>query len=764
MSAPPIVGVNARDLSTFELDRDLFGTLADRIPSGVIRVAESAVKEPADVAHYRAAGADVVLDRRGARDGRRPGRRRSRASWRARMTRRAVTSLRDEPGPVLRRVRRPVHARVAHRGDRRARRRLRGREASIPRSRPSSPSCTAATPGGPRSSPRCRASPSTPAARRIILKREDLNHTGSHKINNVLGQALLTRRIGKTRVIAETGAGQHGVATATAAALFGLECTIYMGEVDTQRQALNVARMRLLGAEVVSVTTGSRTLKDAINEALPRLGHDRRDHQLHLRHRGRPASVPGHGARLPEDHRRGGARPGARAHRPAPGCRRRLRGRRLERDRHLPRLPRRPRGRSSTGSRRPATASTPSATPRRSNAAAPACCTARAATCCRTRTARPSSRTRSRPASTTRASGPSTPTSPTSGRASYLPGHRRRGDGGPAAAEPHRGHHPGDRVGARPRRGAAARPRARPGRDHPREPQRPRRQGRGDRGRAGSGSSTRARCSRERGRRRSRPIDRGAGADGAGARRLPAGRVPRPARPASTPRSRSSRTASTRSSSGCRTPTRSWTAWPSRRPPRRRSRAASGCATSSQPSRRCAPGRRARARDDLLEPGAAVRRRPFRRRAARRRGSGPHHARHHARLGRRLDRDERAHRARPGVPRGAVVHRRPPRGRPSRRAAASSTPCRRWASPAPAPTWTPRPARSSPDFGRPGDGPERSRASASASRRADQVAEVLDYADGAIVGSALVTALADGGVAGVAAQAASTRAASSQVK
>lgn len=102
---------------------------------------------------------------------------------------------------------------------------------------------------------------------RIILKREDLNHTGSHKINNVLGQALLTRKLGKHRIIAETGAGQHGVATATAAALFGMECTIYMGEVDTQRQALNVARMRLLGAEVVSVDTGSRTLKDAINEA-----------------------------------------------------------------------------------------------------------------------------------------------------------------------------------------------------------------------------------------------------------------------------------------------------------------------------------------------------------------------------------------------------------------------------------------------------------------------------------------------------------------
>jgi tryptophan synthase beta chain len=103
---------------------------------------------------------------------------------------------------------------------------------------------------------------------RIFLKREDLNHTGSHKINNVLGQALLAKRLGKTRIIAETGAGQHGVASATAAALFGLECVVYMGEVDTERQALNVARMRLLGATVIPVTTGSRTLKDAINEAL----------------------------------------------------------------------------------------------------------------------------------------------------------------------------------------------------------------------------------------------------------------------------------------------------------------------------------------------------------------------------------------------------------------------------------------------------------------------------------------------------------------
>jgi len=102
----------------------------------------------------------------------------------------------------------------------------------------------------------------------VVLKREDLNHTGSHKINNVLGQALLAKRMGKTRLVAETGAGQHGVATATAAALFGMECVVYMGEVDIERQALNVFRMQLLGADVRSAVSGSRTLKDAINEAM----------------------------------------------------------------------------------------------------------------------------------------------------------------------------------------------------------------------------------------------------------------------------------------------------------------------------------------------------------------------------------------------------------------------------------------------------------------------------------------------------------------
>jgi tryptophan synthase beta chain len=103
---------------------------------------------------------------------------------------------------------------------------------------------------------------------RLLLKREDLNHTGSHKINNVIGQGLLTLRMGKQRLVAETGAGQHGVATATAAALFGLQCAVYMGEVDMERQELNVFRMRLLGAEVRPVRSGSRTLKDAVNEAL----------------------------------------------------------------------------------------------------------------------------------------------------------------------------------------------------------------------------------------------------------------------------------------------------------------------------------------------------------------------------------------------------------------------------------------------------------------------------------------------------------------
>ena len=144
---------------------------------------------------------------------------------------------------------------------------------------------------------------------RVLLKREDLAHTGSHKLNNVVGQALLTVRMGKTRMIAETGAGQHGVASATAAALFGLECTVFMGEVDTKRQELNVFRMELLGAEVRPVTSGSRTLKDAVNEAMREwvATVETTHYCLGLGHG--PPPVPLHGAPVPARGRRGGAGP-----------------------------------------------------------------------------------------------------------------------------------------------------------------------------------------------------------------------------------------------------------------------------------------------------------------------------------------------------------------------------------------------------------------------------------------------------------------------
>ena len=134
---------------------------------------------------------------------------------------------------------------------------------------------------------------------KIYLKREDLLHTGAHKINNTLGQALLARRMGKKRVIAETGAGQHGVATAVVAALFGFECAVYMGEEDIRRQALNVFRMRMLGASVVPVRSGSRTLKDAMNEAMRDWMATVRDDALHHRLGRRAASVPDDGARFP---------------------------------------------------------------------------------------------------------------------------------------------------------------------------------------------------------------------------------------------------------------------------------------------------------------------------------------------------------------------------------------------------------------------------------------------------------------------------------
>ena len=172
----------------------------------------------------------------------------------------------------------------------------------------------------------------------VFLKREDLNHTGAHKINNTVGQVLLARRMGKRRIIAETGAGQHGVATATVCARYGLECVVYMGEEDIRRQALNVYRMRLLGAEVIPVTSGTRTLKDATSEAIRDWVTNVED--TLLRHRlGRGAgSVSDDGARFPVGHRQRSADADSRSGRTACLRRSRVRGRRIERDGDLSRI------------------------------------------------------------------------------------------------------------------------------------------------------------------------------------------------------------------------------------------------------------------------------------------------------------------------------------------------------------------------------------------------------------------------------------------
>ena len=193
---------------------------------------------------------------------------------------------------------------------------------------------------------------------KIYLKREELNHTGAHKVNNVLGQILLARRMGKKRIIAETGAGMHGVATATLCARFGLECIVYMGSVDVERQKPNVFRMQMLGAKVVPVESGSKTLKDAMNEALrdwvTNVGLDLLLH----RHRRWPASLSDDGARFPVDHRPRDARADAGGGRPPAGFAHRLHRRRLERHGPVPSLPRRARRSRSTASRRPDMAST----------------------------------------------------------------------------------------------------------------------------------------------------------------------------------------------------------------------------------------------------------------------------------------------------------------------------------------------------------------------------------------------------------------------
>ena len=245
---------------------------------------------------------------------------------------------------------------------------------------------------------------------RVYLKREDLAHTGAHKINNALGQTLLAERMGKQRIIAETGAGQHGVATATACALLGLECIVYMGTEDIRRQAPNVERMRLLGAEVAPVEAGARTLKEAVSAAIrdwvanvetthyvigsavgpapyPSLV---RDLQRVIGEEARAQSLAAEGA-LPQ-----------------PGDR--LRRRRLQRDRHL--LPVRRRRRGGAGRGRAGRRRDRDGTPRRlaRGRGRRACCTARSPASSPTRTGRSSRPTRSRPGSTTPARAPSTPT------------------------------------------------------------------------------------------------------------------------------------------------------------------------------------------------------------------------------------------------------------------------------------------------------------------------------------------------------------------
>ncbi len=189
---------------------------------------------------------------------------------------------------------------------------------------PARPAAARGTPG---------AAPPLPTRLAVYLKREDLAHTGAHKINNALGQALLTRRLGKTRVIAETGAGQHGVATATACALLGLPCVVFMGEEDIQRQAPNVLRMRALGAEVRSVTSGHGHPEGRRQRGDARLGHERRHDPLRPGQRDGPPPVPHDRPRPPAPDRRRGSGAAARSRGPPAGPRARLRRRRLERDR-----------------------------------------------------------------------------------------------------------------------------------------------------------------------------------------------------------------------------------------------------------------------------------------------------------------------------------------------------------------------------------------------------------------------------------------------
>ncbi|MBM6699277.1 bifunctional indole-3-glycerol phosphate synthase/tryptophan synthase subunit beta [Bifidobacterium pullorum subsp. saeculare] len=268
-----VIGINARNLKDLSVDVDKYRELAGDLPDDVIRVAESGVFGAVEVEDYARAGADAVLVGEGvatADDHTLAVRRLVAAGERVKAS--ETTPLSRHEGPYfgrfggryvpealitaldeLERVYEEAKADPAfHQELMTLQQRYVGRPSPL----------TEAPRFAARIGEKVGITP------RVFLKREDLNHTGAHKINNALGQALLVKRMGKTRVIAETGAGQHGVATATVCAMLGLKCRIYMGQIDARRQALNVARMRMLGAEVVEVTLGDRILKDAINEAL----------------------------------------------------------------------------------------------------------------------------------------------------------------------------------------------------------------------------------------------------------------------------------------------------------------------------------------------------------------------------------------------------------------------------------------------------------------------------------------------------------------
>ena len=268
-----IIGINARNLKNLKVDVNKYAELAEGLPDDVIRVAESGVFGSVEVEDYGRAGADAVLVGEGvatADDHVAAVQRLVKAGQRVKAS--ESTPLSEHQGPywgqfggryvpealitALDELERVYDQAKADPEFRKEFMTLQQRYVGRPSPLTEAPRFAALV------------KDRTGLDARIFLKREDLNHTGAHKINNALGQALLVKRMGKTRVIAETGAGQHGVATATVCAMLGLKCRVYMGQIDARRQALNVARMRMLGAEVVEVTLGDKILKDAINEAL----------------------------------------------------------------------------------------------------------------------------------------------------------------------------------------------------------------------------------------------------------------------------------------------------------------------------------------------------------------------------------------------------------------------------------------------------------------------------------------------------------------